>query len=287
MNSATSQNTEPLLHVEGLCVRLVQQGGRAAGRDRPVLDKVSLAIRPGQTFGLVGESGSGKSTLARAIVRLIPAASGRVWFDGLDVFALGMRELRALRRGMQLVFQDPGGSLNPRLTVEMLVGEAMRVHGLVRTAGEQRRRVIELLDRVGLPADCVDRYPHEFSGGQRQRIGIARALAVEPRLLICDEPTSALDVCVQAQILALLKDVQRQAGLTILFISHSLAVVRWFCDEIAVLFMGQIVERGPAAELFERPQHSYTRTLLKAVLEPVPPASSEARTRTFDEAAAG
>ncbi len=231
------------------------------------VDGVSLELPRGRTLGLVGESGCGKSTLARAILRLIPATSGQVVFDGQDVLGLSARELRRLRRSAQLVFQDPYGSLNPRLRVETIVGEALTVHGLVRNRAERRTRVAELLGRVGLAADALDRFPHEFSGGQRQRIGIARALAVQPALLVCDEPVSALDVSIQAQILNLLAELQEQFGLTYLFIAHSLAVVRHLCDEVAVMYLGRIVEYAPADELFANPRHPYTQALCAAATD--------------------
>lgn len=228
------------------------------------VDGVTFSIRRGQTFGIVGESGCGKTTLARTILRLVPATSGSVRFLGRDVLALRGPALRGMRRQMQIVFQDPAGSLNPRRTVDWLIGEALVVHGLVRGAGERRARVAELLGRVGLSPDDLDRYPHEFSGGQRQRIGIARALALHPALLVLDEPVSALDVSIQSQILNLLVDLQERDGLSYLFIAHNLSVVRHFCDEIAVMRSGRIIEQQPAARLFEDPQHDYTKSLLAA-----------------------
>ncbi len=260
---------EPLLLVANLTVCFAARGPRQSGRPRAfrAVDGVSLEIAAGETLALVGESGSGKSTLARAVLRLVPAAAGRVVFDETDVLTASGRQLRDLRRRMQIVFQDPAGSLNPRLRVELIVGEALTVHGLVRSAAERRRRVAALLERVGLrPAD-MERYPHEFSGGQRQRIGIARALALEPRLVICDEPVSALDVSVQAQILNLLLDLQQERGLSYLFIAHDLAVVRHFSDRVAVMQSGRLVEQAPVAELFDHPGHPYTRALLAAVPE--------------------
>lgn len=265
--AAPRDASDPLLLVENLTVCFAARGPRHSGRPRAfrAVDDVSLEIAAGETLALVGESGSGKSTLARAVLRLVPVAAGRVVFDGHDVFHAGARELRGLRRQVQIVFQDPAGSLNPRLRVEMIIGEALTVHGLVRSRAERRQRVAGLLERVGLrPADA-DRYPHEFSGGQRQRIGIARALALEPRLVICDEPVSALDVSVQAQILNLLVDLQQERGLSYLFIAHDLAVVRHISDRVAVMRAGSLVEQAPADVLFNQPRHPYTRALLAAV----------------------
>lgn len=237
--------------------------GPAAGVLRAV-DGVSFTVRRGASLGLVGESGCGKSTLSRAILRLIPATGGRVSFENRDLFSLNRAELRAVRRRLQIVFQDPFGSLNPRLTVETILGEALHAHGLVRSARQRRDRVAWLLERVGLVADMMFRHPHEFSGGQRQRIGIARALSLEPRLIICDEPVSALDVSVQAQILNLLTDLQRELGLSYLFISHHLGVVRHMCDEIAVMRRGRIVEHATTEEVINSPRSEYTRSLLHA-----------------------
>lgn len=265
--AAPRDASKPLLLVENLTVCFAARGPRHFGRPRAfrAVDGVSLQIAAGETLALVGESGSGKSTLARAVLRLIPAAAGRVVFDETDVLTASGRQLRDLRRRMQIVFQDPAGSLNPRLRVERIVGEALTVHGLVRSAAERRRRVAALLERVGLrPADR-ERYPHEFSGGQRQRIGIARALALEPRLIICDEPVSALDVSVQAQILNLLVDLQRERGLSYLFIAHDLAVVRHISNRVAVMRSGRLVEQAPVDELFDHPRHPYTQALLAAV----------------------
>lgn len=257
----------PLLRVENLTVRFPARRWSWGGGEGGVtaVDNVSLHLGRGRTLGLVGESGCGKSTLARAVLRLVPVTAGRVWFEGRDVLALSPAELRRLRRQMQIVFQDPVGSLNPRLRVETIVGEALTVHGLTRTAAERTERVARLLERVGLPRDALRRYPREFSGGQRQRIGIARALALEPKLIICDEPVSALDVSIQAQILNLLADLQRDLGLSYLLIAHNLAVVRHSSDEVAVMYRGRIVEHAPTAELFANPRHPYTRALLAAV----------------------
>ncbi|HUU85839.1 MAG TPA: ABC transporter ATP-binding protein [Phycisphaerae bacterium] len=263
-----SGNGTALLEVRDLHVRFGLPG-RLAGRCVRAVDGVSFDVHQRRTLGLVGESGCGKTTLARAILRLVPVHEGRVRFDGADVLALNARGLRRLRRRMQVVFQDSAGSLNPRMTIEGIIGEGLTVHGLAR--GRRRReRVATLLERVGLAADHLDRYPHEFSGGQRQRIGIARALALEPAFIVCDEPVSALDVSVQAQILNLLADLQAERGLSYLFIAHNLAVVEQFADQVAVMYLGRIVEIAAREELYARPRHPYTQSLLAAVPEPVP-----------------
>jgi oligopeptide transport system ATP-binding protein len=241
---------------------------RTVGHVKAV-DGVSFQVRAGRTLGLVGESGCGKTTVGRTLLRLIPATSGQVYFDGQPVFELGPGELRPLRRRMQIIFQDPVGSLNPRLSVGAIVGEAIEVHGLAR-GSERDDRVAALLRRVGLAPEHARRYPHEFSGGQRQRIGIARALALNPEFVVCDEPVSALDVSIQSQILNLLQDLQQEMGIAYLFIAHNLAVVEHISDEVAVMYLGRIVEQAPAAELYARPKHPYTLALLSAVPEPDP-----------------
>jgi oligopeptide/dipeptide ABC transporter ATP-binding protein len=273
----TTNNGAWLLRVTDLRVhfRVRRRLFGGAAHMLKAVDGVSFDLPRGKTLGLVGESGCGKSTLARAILRLIPPTSGSVHFDGRDVLSLPPGELRPLRRQMQLIFQDPYGSLNPRLRVETIVGEALTVHGLVRTSAERRARVAHLLTQVGLTSADLDRYPHEFSGGQRQRIGIARALALQPSLIICDEPVSALDVSIQAQILNLLADLKQQLQLTYLFIAHNLAVVRHICDEVAVMYLGRIVEHAPTAELFTNPRHPYTRALLAAATTFEPGLSGE------------
>jgi oligopeptide/dipeptide ABC transporter ATP-binding protein len=235
------------------------------------VDDVTFHIAEGETLGLVGESGCGKTTVGRLILRLLPVTSGRIVFDGQDVTAVPERRLRDFRRAVQVVFQDPYSSLNPRLTVRDIVGEPLRNFGATRRAASQR--VGELLDTVGLSPDYMTRYPHAFSGGQRQRIGIARALALGPRLLVCDEAVSSLDVSVQAQVLNLLADLQRQLGLTLLFISHNLAVVRHVSHRVAVMYLGRLVEVAPEGVLFEHPRHPYTRALLAAVPEVGPDAA--------------
>jgi peptide/nickel transport system ATP-binding protein len=246
--------------------------------DIKAVDDVTLDIRRGETLGLVGESGCGKSTVGRAILRLYKPTAGRIVFDGQEITNWSEGELRPLRRRMQLIFQDPFSSLNPRHSVGRIVGEPMRTHGIVRRRG-QDARVRELLETVGLPADAAGRYPHEFSGGQRQRIGIARALAVNPDFIVADEPVSALDVSIQAQIINLLEQLQNEFDLTYLFIAHDLAVVRHISDRIAVMYLGTIVEISPAEELYENPLHPYTIALLSAV--PIPDPQVEAARETI------
>jgi oligopeptide transport system ATP-binding protein len=240
-------------------------GPRRSGRTTiRAVDDVSLTIRRGETLGLVGESGSGKSTVGRSILRLYEPTAGAVHFDGVDLESLGDGELRRMRQRMQMIFQDPQSSLDPRMTVREIVAQPLDIHGLV-TRGERRARVEELLTMVGLDPSTADRYPHQFSGGQRQRIGIARALAVEPSFIVCDEPVSALDVSIQAQIVNLLRDLQARLGLTYLFIAHDLGVVRHISDRVAVMYVGKIMEVSPSEPLYERPLHPYTVALLSAV----------------------
>ncbi len=256
--SGPTQNG-PLLKVEDLRVYF----GKARAPVRAV-DGVSFGIQPGESIGLVGESGCGKTTLGRAIMRLLPVRSGRIDFGGRDIAPLRDRELRAYRKNGQMIFQDPYGSLNARMSVGGAIEEVLRLHRLGdRTS--RRKRAQELFQAVGLDPSYMDRYPHEFSGGQRQRIGIARALAVDPKLIIADEPVSALDVSVQVQILNLMKDLQREMNLAYLFVAHDLAVVRYVCDRILVMYLGKIVESGTPEEIFTQPTHPYTQALLSAV----------------------
>lgn len=232
------------------------------------VDQVSFSIDEGKTLGLVGESGCGKSTTGRAILRLVEPTGGSVLFDGQDVVALKKREMQKLRKEMQIIFQDPFSSLDPRKTISQIIAEPIRLNGLIKDKAELEGRVRELMGMVGLAERLINSYPHELDGGRRQRIGIARALSVQPRFIVCDEPVSALDVSIQAQILNLLKELQESIGLTYLFITHDLAVVNHFSDDIAVMYLGQIVEKAPAEELFENPLHPYTKALLSAI--PIP-----------------
>jgi oligopeptide transport system ATP-binding protein len=257
----------PLLSVRNLRTWFPVYGGvlrRRTGEIKAV-DEVSFDIEPGQTVGLVGESGSGKTTVGRTLLKLTPATSGEVLYEGRDILPLGESEFRPMRKDLQMIFQDPFGSLNPRMTIGAILAEPLEIHFPAMTKDDRRARVAELLKLVGLPADAMGRYPHEFSGGQRQRIGIARALALQPKLIVCDEPVSALDVSIQAQVMNLLEDLQREFNLTYLFIAHDLAVVRCIADRVAVMYLGRIVELGPASDVFARPQHPYTQALLSAI----------------------
>ena len=268
----------PLLVVENMIKHFPLKSGvfsRTTGAVRAV-DGVSFQIARGNTLSLVGESGSGKTTAGRCLLRLIEPDSGKILFDGEDVRAADARQLRALRRRMQIIFQDPFGSLNPRMTLRAMLAEILRFHGLARGA-DARARIAALLDQVGLAASSADRYPHEFSGGQRQRIGIARALAVQPDFIVADEPVSALDVSIQAQILNLLQDLREELGLTYLFIGHNLDVVRHISDHVAVMYLGRIVETAPADLLFAKPTHPYTVALLGAAPIPDPQHRKERR----------
>ena len=270
-NDAVKVTQENLLDVRDLRVSFPIRRGplaRVTGHVRAV-DGVSFGIARGTTLGLVGESGCGKTTLARAILRLIEPTAGEIRFDGVDVSAASNASLRKLRRDMQIVFQDPFGSLNPRMTVGRIIAEPLALYRIA--AGRKRRAMVsELAERVGLAPSQMDRYPHEFSGGQRQRIGIARAIALKPKFIVCDEPVSALDVSVQSQILNLLSDLQEELGLTYLFIAHNLAVVEHFAGRVAVMYLGRIVEIADAVDLYNQPRHPYTMALLAAVPQPDP-----------------
>lgn len=272
--------SEPLVRVSNLKKHFIQNDGildRILGNTETVkaVDGVSFDIQTGETLGIVGESGSGKSTTARALLRLDEPTAGTVTYDGTNLGDLSDKELKKMRKQMQMVFQDPASSLNRRKTVSQTIKQPMKIHGLYK--GHREERVNELLETVGLSPEYSNRYPHEFSGGQRQRVGIARALAVEPDLLVCDEPVSALDVSIQAQILNLLQDLQDEFELTILFIAHDLSVIRHVCDRVAVMYLGEIMELGPTEQLFENPQHPYTRSLLDSIPE-VDPELARKRT---------
>ena len=267
---------EALLRLEDLRVYFPIRRGLLQRHvdDVRAVDGVSLEVKPGRVLAVVGESGSGKTTLGRALLRLVPSTGGRVLFDGTDLLGLSPRAMKPYRRALQIVFQDPQSSLNPRLSVATTLTEPMAVHGIGTDARDRRRRAAEMLERVGLEAGMLERYPHEFSGGQRQRIGIARALVLNPRFIVCDEVTSALDVSVQARVLALLDELRRDFDLTYLFITHNIDVVRYFADDVAVMYQGRVVEQGDVASVCERPANDYTRRLLAAV--PQFEAASEA-----------
>ncbi len=275
---APGQEVAPLLEVKDLKMHFPVTSGLILQRrvgDIKAVDGVSFTIRPGETLGLVGESGSGKTTVGRCIIQLNAATSGEVWLDGVELTTAKGKQLRAMRRRMQMVFQDPYSSLNPRMSIGTIVGEPMLVHNIAHGKNELRDQVSELLHVVGLNPSMADRYPHEFSGGQRQRIGIARAIAVRPEFIVADEPVSALDVSIQAQLINLLEDIQEQFNLTFLFIAHDLSVVRHMSENVAVMYLGKIMELADRNELYENPLHPYTRALLSAV--PVPNPRVEAQ----------
>jgi oligopeptide transport system ATP-binding protein len=272
-----------LLEVKGLKKHFPIRSGilkRTTGYVYAV-DDISFSVEKGETLGLVGESGCGKSTTGRAVLRLIPPTAGTITFNGVDIMAATRPEMQTLRRDMQIIFQDPYASLNPRMRVRNIVGESLKIHS-IGTEAEQQKRVFELLETVGLSVEHAERYPHEFSGGQRQRIGIARALALNPKLIICDEPVSALDVSIRAQVINLLEDLQARFDLTYVFIAHDLSVVKHASDRVAVMYLGKIVEISDSAVLYSSPQHPYTEALLSAV--PIPdPTTERARRRIILE----
>ena len=280
MTASTNRNSNSsvLIDVENLSVEFPVSSGTLFSRNRAILhavDNVSLSIHKGESLGLVGESGSGKTTLGRTILHLQKATSGRVLFEGRPINTMRSRDLRTLRRRMQIIFQDPYSSLDPRMSAGAIIGEGIAIHNLASSRAEYNRRVAELLEMVGLNPEMARRFPHEFSGGQRQRIGIARALAVEPDFIICDEPVSALDVSIQAQILSLLANLQSELGLTYLFVAHDLSVVRHISDRVAVMYLGRIVEVATSADLYSKPLHPYTYALISGI--PVPDPRIEAR----------
>ncbi len=282
--SVAASQAPDLLQVKGLTKYFPIKGGllsREVGRVHAV-DGVSLSIAAGETLGMVGESGCGKSTTGRCILRLIEPSAGEVRFNGQDVTAMNPQALREVRRDMQIIFQDPFASLNPRMSVEAIIGEALTIHKLTKSPSEYQARVVDLLETVGLNADHMRRFPHEFSGGQRQRIGIARALAVSPKLIVCDEPVSALDVSIQAQVINLLEDLQAKMGLTYLFIAHDLSVVEHISNRVAVMYLGRVVAIAPSRDLYTRPKHPYTEALLSAVPIPDPKAKKQRIVLTGD-----
>jgi peptide/nickel transport system ATP-binding protein len=273
----TTRTTTPLIEVR----HLKKYFGKP---ERPVraVDDVSFAIHPGETLGLVGESGSGKSTIGRTVLRLVERSDGEVLYRGEDLGALSAEKMRRLRSKLQIIFQDPYASLNPKMRIRAILGEALSTHGLATGRGERDKRIAELLELVGLRPEHADRFPHEFSGGQRQRIGVARALAVEPEFIVADEPLSALDVSIQSQVINLLADLRERLNLTMLFISHDLDVVEYLCDRVVVLYLGKVMEIAETDALFERPLHPYTRALLAASPKPDPTVKTERVVLTGD-----
>ena len=276
-NYLDMEPNSPLLEVRNLSKRFPVRGGilgSTVGHVQAV-DNVSFSINRGETLGLVGESGCGKSTLGRTILRLIEPSAGQVFFEGVDIARLNARAMRTMRRRMQLIFQDPYASLNPRMTVGTILEEPLKIHRLCVTKMARQQRLYELLDYVQLPREALYKYPHEFSGGQRQRISIARALAVHPQFIVCDESVSALDVSIQAQVINLLMDLQKELGLTYLFIAHDLKVVEFISHRVAVMYLGKIVEMAPAKSIYQSPRHPYTKALLSAIPIPDPSHSKE------------
>ncbi|MBY0012700.1 ABC transporter ATP-binding protein [Paenibacillus typhae] len=255
-----------LIEVEGL----KKYFNVGKGRVLKAVDNISFSIREGETLGMVGESGCGKTTAGRTVLRLYEPTAGSVKYNGTDIYKLSSGKMKAMRRDMQMIFQDPYASLNPRFTVSDIIGEALDIHGMAGSRAERKKRIEELLDMVGLNHDHATRYPHEFSGGQRQRIGIARSLAVNPKFIVCDEPISALDVSIQAQVVNLLKELQDRLGLTYLFIAHDLSMVKHISDRVAVMYLGRMVELAESEELYANPLHPYTKSLLSAIPEPDP-----------------
>ncbi len=281
MSAPGANGAQPLVEVHGLQMHFPITGGSLLGRkigEVKAVDGVDFSIRPGETLGLVGESGCGKTTTGRCILRLERPTAGEILYKGVDIAKLGRKDLVDLRRRIQVIFQDPYSSLNPRMKVGSIISEPMMVHGIGGDAAQRDERVRELLSVCGLNASFADRYPHEMSGGQRQRVGIARALALDPEFIVCDEAVSALDVSIQAQVVNLLEDLRERFGLTYLFIAHDLSVVRHLCQRVAVMYLGRIVELAECDELFDNPLHPYTQALLAAV--PVPDPTVEA-TRVF------
>ncbi|OWR29512.1 oligopeptide ABC transporter ATP-binding protein OppF [Saccharibacillus sp. O23] len=265
------QTGKNLIEVEGL----KKYFNVGKGKVLKAVDNLNFYIREGETLGMVGESGCGKSTAGRTILRLYEPTAGSVRFNGTDIYKLSPGKMKAMRRDMQMIFQDPYASLNPRFTVSDIIGEALDIHNMAGSKGERKKRIEELLDLVGLNTDHATRYPHEFSGGQRQRIGIARALAVNPKFIICDEPISALDVSIQAQVVNLLQELQERLGLTYLFIAHDLSMVKHISDRVAVMYLGKMVELATSEELYSNPVHPYTKSLLSAIPVPDPEVESQ------------
>ncbi|MFC3745494.1 ABC transporter ATP-binding protein [Paenibacillus sp. GCM10012306] len=268
-----------LIEVEGL----KKYFNVGKGKVLKAVDNVSFNIREGETLGMVGESGCGKTTAGRTVLRLYEPTAGSVKYNGTDIYKLSPRKMKAFRRDMQMIFQDPYASLNPRFTVSDIIGEALDIHGMAGSSSERKKRIEELLDMVGLNHDHATRYAHEFSGGQRQRIGIARALAVNPKFIVCDEPISALDVSIQAQVVNLLKELQDRIGLTYLFIAHDLSMVKHISDRVAVMYLGKMVELAESEELYSNPIHPYTKSLLSAIPEPDPEAEANKKRIHFHD----